>query len=36
MKRNQKNAKNRRNRYSSIFPVEAGNEYELDIKDITP
>jgi predicted RNA-binding protein with TRAM domain len=36
MKRSQKNAKNRRNRYARTCPVEIGNEYEVDITDITP
>ena len=36
MKRSQRNAKNRRNRYARKCPVEVGNEYEVDITDITP
>jgi predicted RNA-binding protein with TRAM domain len=36
MKRNHRNAKNRRNRYARKCPVEVGNEYEVDITDITP
>jgi predicted RNA-binding protein with TRAM domain len=35
MKRSQRNAKNRRNRYAGKCPVEVGNEYEVDITDIT-
>ena len=36
MKRNQRNAKNRSKRYIKKCPVEVGNEYEVDITDITP
>ena len=36
MKRSQRNAKNRRGRYNKKCPVEIGNEYEVDITEITP
>jgi predicted RNA-binding protein with TRAM domain len=36
MKRSQRNAKNRIRRYVKKCPVEVGNEYEVDITDITP
>ncbi len=36
MKRSQRNAKNRRGRYVRKCPVEIGNEYEVDITEITP
>lgn len=36
MKRSQRNAKNRRKRYTSKCPVEIGNEYEVDITETTP
>jgi predicted RNA-binding protein with TRAM domain len=36
MKKSQRNAKNRRRRYVKKCPVEVGNEYEVDITDITP
>ena len=36
MKRSQRNAKNRRGRYVKKCPVEIGNEYEVDITEITP
>jgi len=35
MKRSQKNAKSRR-RFIKKCPVEVGNEYEVDITEITP
>ena len=35
MKKSQR-AKNRRKRYAKKCPVEVGNEYEVDITDITP
>jgi predicted RNA-binding protein with TRAM domain len=35
MKRSQRNAKNRRGRYTKC-PVEIGNEYEVDITGTTP
>lgn len=36
MKRSQRNAKKMRNRYARKCPIEVGNEYEVDILDITP
>jgi len=36
MKRSQRNAKNRRNRYARKCPVEVGDEYEVNITNITP
>ena len=36
MKKNQRNAKNRRGRYVKKCPVEVGNEYEVDITERTP
>lgn len=36
MKRNQRNFKNRLKRCARKCPVEVGNEYEVDITDITP
>ena len=36
MKRSQRNAKNRRDRYVNKCPVEIGNEYEVDITETTP
>ena len=36
MKRSQRNAKNRRGRYSRKCPVEIGSEYKVDIIDTTP
>jgi predicted RNA-binding protein with TRAM domain len=36
MKRSQRNAKSRRKRYFTKCPVEVGNEYEVDITDVTP
>ena len=36
MKKSQRNAKNRRGRYVRKCPVEIGDEYEVDITEITP
>jgi len=36
MKKSQRNAKNRRSRYSKKCPLEIGNEYEVDITEVTP
>jgi len=36
MKKSQRNAKNRRSKYVNKCPVEVGNEYEVDITDMTP
>ncbi len=36
MKKSQRNAKNRRSSYVNKCPVEVGNEYEVDITDMTP
>ena len=36
MKKNQRMAKNRRSRFNKKCPVEIGNEYEVDITDVTP
>jgi 23S rRNA (uracil1939-C5)-methyltransferase len=36
MKKQQKNAKNRRKRYARKCPVEVGKEYEVKITSVTP
>ncbi len=36
MKKSQRNAKNRRDRFVNKCPVEIGNEYEVDITETTP
>lgn len=36
MKKSQRNAKNRRKRYTNKCPVEIGSEYEVDITETTP
>jgi len=36
MKKSQRNAKNRRKRYVKKCPVEIGDEYNVDITEITP
>jgi predicted RNA-binding protein with TRAM domain len=36
LKKNQRIAKNRRGKYTQKCPVEIGNEYEVDITDVTP